>query len=133
MKENEGARLTSNCHGRLHARRLGYASLFVYFVTFVLVPKPARSSGPRHSTMDQLRTKRSFARTAITKALSTFDALLADSTTLPGRLKEILGLIVIKNAQLIHFDSEIQAALHDDEVEAYLTTAYEYEEKASYA
>ncbi|KAH7943210.1 hypothetical protein HPB52_006522 [Rhipicephalus sanguineus] len=83
--------------------------------------------------MDQLRTKRGFVRTAITKALSTLDALLADSTTPTGRLQEILDLIVVKNAQLVHFDSEIQAALHDDELEADLTTAYEYEEKVSYA
>ncbi|XP_037514124.1 uncharacterized protein LOC119390576 [Rhipicephalus sanguineus] len=83
--------------------------------------------------MDQLRTKRGFVRTAITKALSTLDALLADSTTPAGRLQEILDLSVVKNAQLVHFDSEIQAALHDDELEADLTTAYEYEEKVSYA
>ncbi|KAH7947238.1 hypothetical protein HPB52_008558 [Rhipicephalus sanguineus] len=69
--------------------------------------------------MDQLRTKRGFARTAITKALSTLDALLTDLTTPDGMLPEILDLIV--------------AALHDDELEAELTTAYEYEEKVSYA
>ncbi|KAH7939179.1 hypothetical protein HPB52_008074 [Rhipicephalus sanguineus] len=49
------------------------------------------------------------------------------------RLQEILDLIVVKNAQLVHFDSEIEAALHDDDLEADLTTAYEYEEKVSYA
>ncbi|KAH7943788.1 hypothetical protein HPB52_011739 [Rhipicephalus sanguineus] len=142
IKQDEGARLTSNCHGRLNAQLVlilrysqtaGFCFSLRLFVTVVLVPKPARSSSPRHSTMDQLRTKRGFVRTAITKALSTLDALLADSTTPAGRLQEILDLIVVKYAQLVHFDSEIQAALHDDELEADLTTAYEYEEKVSYA
>ncbi|KAH7943786.1 hypothetical protein HPB52_011737 [Rhipicephalus sanguineus] len=142
IKEDEGARLTSNCHGRWNAQLVlilrysqtaGFCFSLRLFVTVVLVPKPARSSSPRHSTMDQLRTKRGFIRTAITKALSTLDALLADSTTPAGRLQEILDLIVVKYAQLVHFDSEIQAALHDDELEADLTTAYEYEEKVSYA
>ncbi|KAH7947241.1 hypothetical protein HPB52_008566 [Rhipicephalus sanguineus] len=81
--------------------------------------------------MDQLRTKVGSARTAITKALSTLDAVLADSTSPAGRLQEILDLIEVKHAQLIHFDSEIYAALHDDELEADLTTACEYEEKVS--
>ncbi|XP_037502725.1 uncharacterized protein LOC119377230 [Rhipicephalus sanguineus] len=83
--------------------------------------------------MDQLRPKRGFGRTGITKALSTLDALLANSTTPAGRLQEILDLIVVKNAQLVRFDTEIQVALHDDELEADLTIAYEYEEKVSYA
>ncbi|XP_049276084.1 uncharacterized protein LOC125760267 [Rhipicephalus sanguineus] len=48
--------------------------------------------------MDQLRTKRGFARTTITKAISTLDALLADSTTPAGRLQEILDLIVVANS-----------------------------------
>ncbi|KAH7946866.1 hypothetical protein HPB52_005218 [Rhipicephalus sanguineus] len=124
MEGRRGERLTSNYHGRWHAQLVlilrysqtaGFCFSLRLFVTFALVPKPG------------------FVRTAITKALSTLDALLADSTTPAGRLQEILDLIVVKNAQLIHFDSEIQAALHDDDLEADLTTAYEYEEKVSHA
>lgn len=54
------------------------------------------------------------------------------SQTRPGKLQGVLDLIVAKNAQLIGFDNDIQDTLHDDEFEADLTTAYEYEE-VSYA
>ncbi|KAH7983240.1 hypothetical protein HPB52_010410 [Rhipicephalus sanguineus] len=46
----------------------------------------------------------------------------------PGKLQGVLDLIVAKNAQLIGFDNDIQDTLHDDEFEADLTTADEYDE-----
>ncbi|KAH7940377.1 hypothetical protein HPB52_023564 [Rhipicephalus sanguineus] len=68
--------------------------------------------------MDQLHTKRRLARKVITKGLSTLDALLTDLTTPAGKLQDVLALIVVKNAPLINLDSEIQAALHYDDLEA---------------
>ncbi|KAH7982548.1 hypothetical protein HPB52_005588 [Rhipicephalus sanguineus] len=83
--------------------------------------------------MELLRTKRRFLRTVIAKGLSTLDVLLADSTTPVSKLQEVPELIVAKNAQLIGLDHEVQATLHDDELEADLTTSYEYDEKVIHA
>ncbi|KAH8018312.1 hypothetical protein HPB51_002293 [Rhipicephalus microplus] len=66
---------------------------------------------------------------AITKAISTLDTLLADSTTPAHRLQELIDIIVAKHTYFITFDKDIQATLHGKDLEVDLTTASEYEDR----
>lgn len=93
------------------SRWSGRALLFRIFATFVLVPKPARLSVPRLSAMDQLRTKRGFIRTVITKAISTLSTLLEDPLTPTGTLGNHLAFIEYRHAELMAFDNKIQDSL----------------------
>ncbi|KAH7941183.1 hypothetical protein HPB49_010813 [Dermacentor silvarum] len=104
--------------------RVGSPSLFCY----KLVPKPTLSSGPRVPAMEQLRAKRSFVRRAITKAISTIDALLSDWATPVRVLHHHLELVFAKQAELVEFDRAMQETRTDAVLEAELT-AFEYEQK----
>lgn len=79
--------------------------------------------------MDQLGVQRGFYRTAITKAISTLDTLLADSMTPAHRLQGLIDIIVAKHTHLITSDDDIQAVLHGEVLEADLTTASKYEDR----
>ncbi|KAH7977361.1 hypothetical protein HPB49_000945 [Dermacentor silvarum] len=79
--------------------------------------------------MEQLRTKRGFVRRAITKAISTIDALLSDEATPVRVLHQHLELVLVKQAELVEFDRAIQETLKDADLEADLATAFEYEQK----
>ncbi|KAH7933562.1 hypothetical protein HPB49_013920 [Dermacentor silvarum] len=82
--------------------------------------------------MQQLRAKRGFVRRAITKAISTIGALLPDEVT-PLRVLHLhLELILAKQAELVEFDRAIQETLTDADLEADLTTDFQYEQKVSF-
>lgn len=93
------------------------------FVTFLLVLKPAWSSSPRLSDMEQPQTKHGFLHTTITKAISTLNTLFENH----------LEFIVYEHAELIALDQEIQTMLNDVDVEADVATAFEYDQKVSFA
>ncbi|KAH8034397.1 hypothetical protein HPB51_023645 [Rhipicephalus microplus] len=109
------------------ADRRSCPGLLLCLSHFALVPKTIRLSGPRLSTIDRCRVQCGFYRTAITKAISTLDTLLADSMTPAHRLQELIDIIVAKHAHLITFDKGIQAALHGEDL--HLTTTNEYEDR----
>ncbi|KAH7950023.1 hypothetical protein HPB49_018693 [Dermacentor silvarum] len=96
------------------------------------MPKPSLSSGPRVPVMKQLSTKHCFVRRAITKAISTIDALLSDEVTPQRVLHRHLELILAKQAELVEFDRAIQETLMDAYLEADLSTAFKYEQKVSF-
>ncbi|KAH7978651.1 hypothetical protein HPB49_006286 [Dermacentor silvarum] len=82
--------------------------------------------------MEQLRTKRGFVRRAITKAISTIDALLSDEATPVRVLHHHLELVLAKQAELVEFDRTIQDTLTDAELKADRTTAFECEQQVSF-
>ncbi|KAH7937475.1 hypothetical protein HPB49_012650 [Dermacentor silvarum] len=82
--------------------------------------------------MEQLRIKRGFVRRAITKAISTIDALLSDEATPVPVLHLHLKLVLAKQEELVAFYREIQETLMDADLEADFSTAFEYERKVSF-
>ncbi|KAH7958900.1 hypothetical protein HPB49_006366 [Dermacentor silvarum] len=66
------------------------------------------------------------------KAISTIDALLSDEATPVWVQHQQLELVLAKQAELIEFDRAIQDTLTDADLEADLTTVFEYEEKVSF-
>ncbi|KAH7954235.1 hypothetical protein HPB49_016793 [Dermacentor silvarum] len=82
--------------------------------------------------MEQLSSKRGFVRRAITRAISPIDPLLSDEATPVRVLHQHLELVLAKQAELVEFDRAIQETLTDTDLEADLTTAFEYEQKVSF-
>ncbi|KAH7973617.1 hypothetical protein HPB49_003088 [Dermacentor silvarum] len=101
-------------------------------LNYKLVSKPALSSCPRVLATEQLRTKRGFLRMAntkaITKAISAIDALLTDEAAAVWLLHQHLKLALVKQADFVEFDRAIRETLTDADLEADLTTAFEYEQ-----
>ncbi|KAH7974958.1 hypothetical protein HPB49_022054 [Dermacentor silvarum] len=64
-----------------------------------------------------------------TKAISTIDALQSDEATAVRLLHQHLELVLAKQAELVEFDRAIRETLTDADLEADLTTAFEYEQQ----
>ncbi|XP_077564559.1 uncharacterized protein LOC144180026 [Haemaphysalis longicornis] len=79
--------------------------------------------------MESLRRRRGFLRATVTKKMTALDALLQNPAAPTLEFQTLLDIILDKQRALHELDSQIQAALTDEEFDADVLDAIDYDER----